>query len=31
LSPVLNNAAHLEGRVDGQTIVILAEFVKKTG
>lgn len=28
---VANNAAHIEGRVDGQLIVILTEFVKKSG
>lgn len=28
---VHDNAAHIEGRVEGQTIVILTEFVKKSG
>jgi len=28
---VPDNAAHIEGRVEGQTIVILTEFVKKSG
>lgn len=29
ISLVLDNAAHIEGRVEGQRIVILTEFVKK--
>jgi protein PhnA len=28
---VHDNAAHIEGRVEGQRIVILTEFVKKSG
>ncbi|MCF8466543.1 MAG: alkylphosphonate utilization protein [Sneathiella sp.] len=30
ISLVPDNAAHIEGRVEGQQIVILTEFVKKT-
>ena len=29
ISLVLDNPAHIEGRVEGQRIVILTEFVKK--
>ncbi len=29
ISLVQDNAAHIEGRVEGQRIVILTEFVKK--
>jgi protein PhnA len=28
---VSDNADHIEGRVNGQTIVILCQFVKKSG
>ncbi|MGC1503787.1 MAG: alkylphosphonate utilization protein [Sulfitobacter sp.] len=31
ISLVVDNAAHIEGRVEGQRIVILTEFVKKRG
>jgi protein PhnA len=31
ISLVQDNAAHIEGRVNGQQIVILTEFVKKSG
>jgi len=31
ISLVHDNAAHIEGRVSGQQIVILTEFVKKSG
>lgn len=31
ISVVHDNAAHIEGRVNGQQIVILTEFVKKSG
>ena len=31
ISLVADNAAHIEGRVNGQQIVILTEFVKKSG
>lgn len=31
ISLVADNAAHIEGRVEGQRIVILTEFVKKRG
>lgn len=31
ISLVPNNAEHIEGRVNGQQIVILTQFVKKTG
>ncbi|NCO86785.1 MAG: PhnA protein [Rhodobacterales bacterium] len=31
ISLVADNAAHIEGRVNGQQIVILCEFVKKSG
>jgi len=30
ISLVPDNAAHIEGRVNGQQIVILTEFVKKS-
>lgn len=31
IAVVADNAAHIEGRVEGQRIVILTEFVKKSG
>lgn len=31
ISLVAENAGHIEGRVDGQRIVILTEFVKRQG
>ena len=31
ISLVQDNAAHVEGRINGQQIVILTEFVKKSG